>query len=75
MMPLIEIDRELCKSCAFCVDACADEYLALGKTTNSRGYRVAELSGKGECNSCKRCAVVCPEAAITVYAAEVAEAA
>ena len=32
MMPLIEIDRELCKACGFCIDACADEYLALGKT-------------------------------------------
>jgi 2-oxoglutarate ferredoxin oxidoreductase subunit delta len=72
MMPLIEIDRELCKACTFCIDACADEYLALGKTLNSRGYRVVELSGKGSCNSCKRCAVVCPEAAITVFLAEAA---
>jgi 2-oxoglutarate ferredoxin oxidoreductase subunit delta len=71
-MSLIEIDPELCKSCGFCIDACAENCLALGKAINSKGYRVVEFVKEEGCDSCKRCAVMCPEAAITVYLREAA---
>ena len=66
----IEIEAELCKSCGFCIDACRRACIGPGQTVNSKGYSVVEAAADGACNGCKLCAVMCPEAAITVYVSE-----
>jgi 2-oxoglutarate ferredoxin oxidoreductase subunit delta len=62
----VEIDRELCKSCGYCVDACPQQQLRIGTETNHIGYRIVEVLDETECTACRTCTVVCPEAAITL---------
>ena len=67
----IEIDAELCKSCSFCIDACPQKCIRLSTRANSKGYRYAEpFEGDEACTNCGNCALMCPEAAVTIYAPE-----
>jgi NAD-dependent dihydropyrimidine dehydrogenase PreA subunit len=68
----IEIDRQECKGCGLCVEACAMKVLHLSAHINHFGYHPAEYLGAG-CNGCGLCFYACPEpGAITVYKREVA---
>jgi len=63
----IEVDDYYCKACNLCVEACPKEVIALAsERLNAKGYHPAELAAEG-CTGCVICAIVCPEAAITVY--------
>lgn len=63
----VEIERELCKGCEFCVDVCPEECLAMADLINSRGYRFAQYEGE-RCTGCGVCYYNCPEpGAIIVY--------
>ena len=67
----IEIDAELCKSCSFCIDICPRSCIRLSTHANAKGYRYAEsFEGERECTLCGNCALMCPEAAVTIYAPE-----
>jgi len=47
---------------------CPTECLALNTSdTNSYGFHYAYLVDEDKCNACQNCAVICPDAAITVY--------
>jgi 2-oxoglutarate ferredoxin oxidoreductase subunit delta len=49
------------------VDACPQHVIILAEDRiNAKGYHPAELSLDG-CTGCGICAIICPEAAITVY--------
>ncbi|TBW38990.1 4Fe-4S dicluster domain-containing protein [Siculibacillus lacustris] len=71
----VAIDRDLCKSCGYCVDACPQQQLRIGKALNAAGYRVVEVLDERECTACKTCTVVCPEAAIGLESFDLLEAA
>jgi 2-oxoglutarate ferredoxin oxidoreductase subunit delta len=60
------IDVETCKGCELCIEACPQESLALSEGLNSQGYHYAVLV-KDNCTGCVNCALVCPDAVITVY--------
>lgn len=62
----VKIDVEMCKGCEICVDACPQESLAMSKSINSRSYHYAVLV-QDNCTGCVNCALVCPDAVITVY--------
>src|SRR5689334_18730735 len=62
----VEIAVEVCKGCELCIEACPQESLALAKDLNKRGYHYAVLV-KDNCTGCVNCALVCPDAVITVY--------
>jgi 2-oxoglutarate ferredoxin oxidoreductase subunit delta len=62
----VELDIEICKGCELCIDACPQESLALSREINSQGYHYAVLV-KDNCTGCINCALVCPDAVITVY--------
>jgi len=51
----VEIDIQKCKGCELCTVACKKESLSLSDTINIA------------CNACMDCALVCPDAVITVY--------
>ncbi len=62
----VKIDIETCKGCELCVEACPQESLAMSKEINAKGYHYAVLV-KDNCTGCINCALVCPDAVITVY--------
>jgi 2-oxoglutarate ferredoxin oxidoreductase subunit delta len=62
----VEIDIETCKGCELCIDTCPQESLALSKEINKQGYHYAVLV-QDNCTGCVNCALVCPDAVITVY--------
>ncbi|HUL44495.1 MAG TPA: 4Fe-4S dicluster domain-containing protein [Bacteroidota bacterium] len=64
----VEFRIETCKGCELCIDACPQESLALSKEINTLGYHYAVLV-KDNCTGCVNCALVCPDAVITVYRA------
>jgi len=66
----IVVNELLCKGCELCVGACPQDVMHLAERLNSGGYHPAELKAQGAssgCTGCGICAIVCPEAAITVY--------
>lgn len=69
--PFIPIDIAVirCKGCGLCVEVCAPHALALGRgPVNVLGYHPVELVDPSACTSCAKCARVCPEAGLTIYA-------
>jgi 2-oxoglutarate ferredoxin oxidoreductase subunit delta len=71
-MGYVEIERERCKGCELCVEACPRHLLRLSSAINGLGYHPADFlppvmpNGKG-CTGCTVCGLVCPETAISVY--------
>lgn len=64
----VEIDIEECKGCNLCVLNCPTDCLALNTSdTNSYSLHYAYLADEDKCIACLNCAVICPDAAITVY--------
>jgi NAD-dependent dihydropyrimidine dehydrogenase PreA subunit len=65
--PFVEVVKELCKGCDFCIVSCPEECLAFSDRINSHGYRFAYYLGQ-DCTGCGICFYNCPEpGAITVY--------
>lgn len=66
-MGKIKINNEICKACGLCIYACPKKVIKLdNKSLNRYGFHPAKLFADG-CIGCASCAVICPEAAITVY--------
>jgi len=64
----IEIDKERCKGCRLCINACPKKVIRLSNTFNSKGYHPVEFNNsEGECTACGFCYLMCPDTAITVY--------
>ncbi len=59
-------DIETCKGCELCIEACPLDSLELSPKLNAQGYHYAVLV-KDNCTGCVNCALVCPDAVITVY--------
>ena len=70
MQGRIEIDRERCKGCLFCIEFCPKKSIDLSEELNLKGYFVAAFDGDPAggrgCNGCGICALMCPEVAIEV---------
>jgi len=62
----VTFDIETCKGRELCVEACPQESLQLSPKINTQGYHYAVLV-KDNCTGCINCALVCPDAVITVY--------
>lgn len=56
-----------CKGCELCVSECPQHVLALNmERLTPKGYHPAYQINEA-CTGCATCAVICPEAAITVF--------
>lgn len=62
----VRFDIETCKGCELCIEACPQESLQMSPKINAQGYHYAVLI-KDNCTGCINCALVCPDAVITVY--------
>ena len=62
----VEINIQRCKGCELCMAACKEQALHLSDTINAKGYRYAVADNR-LCTGCVNCALVCPDAVITVY--------
>ncbi|MDA8083118.1 MAG: 4Fe-4S binding protein [Nitrospiraceae bacterium] len=63
----VRIQRERCKGCCYCVDACPAGVLEISTQFNAIGYFPAVAAHKERCTGCGICATVCPDIAITVF--------
>lgn len=62
----IEINVARCKGCELCINACKEQAISLSGKINIKGYRYA-VANNDLCTGCVNCALVCPDAVITVY--------
>ena len=62
----VDINVETCKGCELCIESCPQESLEMSKQINALGYHYAVLV-RDNCTGCVNCALVCPDAVITVY--------
>ncbi len=62
----VTFNVETCKGCELCIEACPQDSLAMSPSINAQGYHYAVLI-KDNCTGCINCALVCPDAVITVY--------
>ena len=64
---LVAIER--CKGCGLCVDVCAPNSLALDTVhVNAMGHHPVVLVDPDTCTSCAKCARMCPDAALSIFA-------
>lgn len=64
---LIVIDKERCKGCGLCIEACPHRLIGLGDFFNNQGYHPAVFKDSEKCKGCALCALMCPDIAIEVY--------
>ena len=63
----VVIDREACKGCDLCIDACPPRVLEMTTTVvNTTGHRFPLLIAPG-CTGCKACSQICPDFCFQVY--------
>lgn len=67
MKARIVIDRELCKECHLCIQACKKSRIIATNELNSKGYHPVVSKEDEGCIGCMLCAISCPEVAIEVY--------
>ena len=66
--PVLVAD-ERCKGCGLCIDACAPGALALDTgQVNAMGHHPVRLVNPDACTSCAKCARMCPDAALSIFA-------
>ena len=67
---MVVIDKERCKGCGLCIEACPADVLSLSNEINRSGYNVAKVERAEGCIGCAFCALACPDVAIEVYKEE-----
>ena len=65
-MEAVTVNEGLCKGCGLCVSACPKKIMGLSDRFNQRGYHPSQCTRQDVCISCAFCAIICPDAAITV---------
>jgi 2-oxoglutarate ferredoxin oxidoreductase subunit delta len=60
----IQIIKERCKGCGFCVEYCPQNVLEVSEEFNSKGYHPPYVKDGDGCVSCGLCEMLCPEFAI-----------
>lgn len=65
-MPTVLVEKDRCKGCGLCVNACPSHVLSMSHDINARGYFFPFVEHAEECNACRHCTLVCPDVAIQV---------
>lgn len=62
---MLQIKKENCKSCGYCVSSCRQGALYLSDELNNKGYNVVSLY-PDKCIDCGICTAVCPDYVLTI---------
>ncbi len=62
----IEIIKDRCKGCGFCIEFCPRHVLKKSDEFNKKGYVVAAAENADDCTNCGLCERICPDFAIRV---------
>ena len=65
-MGTVLIEKDRCKGCGLCVQACPSHVLAMSHEINTRGYFFPLVEHPDDCNGCRYCVLVCPDVAVQV---------
>ena len=60
----VQIVKDRCKGCEFCVEYCPREVLVMSSEFNKKGYHYPFAQTQGQCVDCGLCEMICPEFAI-----------
>lgn len=60
------IDEEICKGCGLCITVCPHHVMGLARHINTRGFHPAAALSPDKCTACAQCALMCPDACITI---------
>ena len=58
--------EQFCKGCALCVEFCGQGKLYIRQTPNEHGIQTAAVRPEIDCTGCRKCAIICPDAAIEI---------
>ena len=63
----INVVKERCKSCGYCIKFCPKNVLELGTEVNSKGYEYVQPVRMENCVGCCICGRMCPDGAIEIW--------
>jgi len=66
----IVIDKQQCKGCGYCIQACPKSSIFVDTRFNGGGFFPADFTHPERCTGCAMCAMMCPEMAIEVWKEE-----
>ena len=66
-MARVEVIKERCKSCGYCIEFCPKKVLKIGTDINSKGFEYVVVDKPEECIGCAICGRICPDGAISIY--------
>ena len=66
--------ERFCKGCALCVEFCEQGKLYIRQEPNKAGIQTAAVRAETDCTGCRKCAIICPDAAIEIFRVEPAAA-
>lgn len=67
---VVEVLKDRCKGCQFCIEFCPKQVLAESAEFNRKGYHPVYAARSDECVNCGLCELICPEFAIHVAPAD-----
>jgi len=66
----VQVLKDRCKGCRFCIEFCPRHTLRESSEFNSKGYHPIYADSNNDCLDCGLCEMLCPEFAISVVPAE-----
>ena len=67
----INLIKDRCKSCEFCIEFCPRGILELSDEFNKKGYHLPRKTEDENCIACRLCELICPEFAIYITEDEI----